>query len=172
MREPAKPTPEEIAAKLQAENATLRNIIRDFHWMARRYADGRSSYAPGMFNRHVQALINIDFEFADNAPRFARDGMGRDFDGLTEADTRAAEADMPRAFQQHVEESTRRKQRLVNDAAEAEREATVAFLRREAVTTPINDQERWQVLKGVADVIEGGGLLPWNADKHPIKVRP
>ena len=110
-------------AKLKGEIATLRNIIRDFHWMARRYADGRSSYAPGMFNRHVQALINLDFEFADNAPRFARDGMGRDFDGLTEADTRAAEEDMPRAFQQHVEESTGRKQKLVDAAVTEEREA-------------------------------------------------
>ena len=37
-------------ARLRDENQQLRRIICDIHWMARRYATGRSSYAPSMFN--------------------------------------------------------------------------------------------------------------------------
>jgi hypothetical protein len=120
-------TLEEIA-RLRSENAALRNIVRDFHWMARRYADGRSSYAPGIFNRHVRALVGLDFEFASNAPLFARDGMGREFDGLTEQDRKAAELDMPKGHAQHAVETEERTTTAIREAekrgAEKEREVS------------------------------------------------
>lgn len=47
------------------EEAALRAAITDFHWMARRYVDGRRSYAVGLFNRHVQDLLDLGFKFKD-----------------------------------------------------------------------------------------------------------
>lgn len=41
------------------ENAKLREICRDLHWMARRYADGRSTYAPDIVNRAADYLVSI-----------------------------------------------------------------------------------------------------------------
>lgn len=38
-----------MADGIGAEPA-LRRAVRDMHWMARRYCDLRSSYAPGLFN--------------------------------------------------------------------------------------------------------------------------
>jgi hypothetical protein len=74
--------------------ANIKNAVRDIHWMARRYADGRCSYAPGMFNGRVRDLMAAGFELGQ--PLFARDGMGRAFDGLTEEEVAGAEEDMPR----------------------------------------------------------------------------
>ena len=34
-----------------------RRFIRDTFWMARRYANGRSTYAPGMYNDALAAVI-------------------------------------------------------------------------------------------------------------------
>lgn len=36
--------------QLENENQILKSIIKDIWWMARRYADGRLTYAPGLFN--------------------------------------------------------------------------------------------------------------------------
>jgi hypothetical protein len=68
--------------------ANIKNAVRDLHWMGRRYADGRCSYAPGMFNGRVRDLLAAGFELGE--PLFARDGMGRAFDGLTEDEVAAA----------------------------------------------------------------------------------
>lgn len=84
----------------------LNEIIRDLHWMARRYADGRSSYAPTLVNRHAKDLIEMGYDL--KSPLFARDGMGRAFDGLTEAEVSAAEEDMPRGMQQVITEQEAR----------------------------------------------------------------
>lgn len=46
-------------ARLRAENQQLRWIICEIHWMARRYATGRSSYAPSMYNDAIQVAINL-----------------------------------------------------------------------------------------------------------------
>lgn len=81
---------------MKDDSAILRDAVRDLHWMARRYADMRSSYAPGMFNRHTRALLAAGVDL--KAPHFARDGMGRSFDGLTEQEVQAAAEDMPRGF--------------------------------------------------------------------------
>lgn len=37
----------------------LTSIILDIHWMARRYADGRQSYAGGMFNRAMDEALAL-----------------------------------------------------------------------------------------------------------------
>ena len=84
----------------------LEKIIYDLHWMARRYADERSSYAPGLLNQHVKALISLGYILEE--PLYARDGMGRQYDGLTEADVKAAEEDMPIAHKQNVTETDER----------------------------------------------------------------
>lgn len=62
-------------------------IIMDLHWMARRYADLRSSYAPGVVNRATRWLLEHSLPVNQCAEGiiWARDGMGRRFDGLTEA---------------------------------------------------------------------------------------
>lgn len=42
--------------------AELMSVIQDIWWMARRYADGRLSYAPGMFNRAINKAMNNGLE--------------------------------------------------------------------------------------------------------------
>jgi hypothetical protein len=37
----------------------LENIILDIHWMARRYANDRRSYAPGSFNRTMDRALEL-----------------------------------------------------------------------------------------------------------------
>ena len=72
--------------KLEAENAALRKIATDFHWMARRYADGRSSYVTRMFNENTRAMLRMEVEVNSTADEiiWARDAMGRGFDGLSD----------------------------------------------------------------------------------------
>ena len=73
---------------LKARCLALESIIKDIHWMARRYADGRSTYATGMFNdaTRLALRLGLDLRTARSADKtvFARDGMGRAYDGLTE----------------------------------------------------------------------------------------
>lgn len=70
--------------------------LMSLHWMARRYADGRSSYSPGLFNGITRKLLAAGAEL--KTPHFARDGMGRRFDGLTDEQVADAAQDMPRGF--------------------------------------------------------------------------
>ena len=74
--------------QLQAENEALREIVADFHWMARRYADGSRTYATSMFNDRTRQLLRMGVKLNPSADYiiWARDGMGRRFDGLTEAE--------------------------------------------------------------------------------------
>ena len=68
---------EAIAGRLTAERDEARAIVRDIHWMARRYADGRQSYAAGMFNDAVRKAYEagwLEHTIADE-PAYARDGM-------------------------------------------------------------------------------------------------
>lgn len=75
--------------KLKEENEALKKIIEDTLWMALRYVDGRSTYAPHLFNRAVHKLDELglghlyDGERAENNRRFARDGMLGDWDPVT-----------------------------------------------------------------------------------------
>lgn len=45
--------------QLRQRCEALEKIAHDLHWMARRYADGRRSYAPGLFNDHTRALLEM-----------------------------------------------------------------------------------------------------------------
>ena len=62
-------------ARLRAENQQLRRVIFEIHWMARRYATGRSSYAPSMFNDALKVAIDLGCDIkpdpADNNKIFA-----------------------------------------------------------------------------------------------------
>lgn len=63
----------------------LIEIINELHWMARRYADGRSTYAPVTFNECTRKLLKRGIKL--NKPDkvlFATDGMGRNYDRLSE----------------------------------------------------------------------------------------
>jgi hypothetical protein len=66
--------------KLRDENEDLKMIILDVMWMAFRYVDGRSTYAPAMFNLAVHKLDSLGLSHlyaGDTAAnrRFAKDGM-------------------------------------------------------------------------------------------------
>lgn len=69
------------------KNTTLTNlkaIVIDLHWMARRYVDGRQSYATSTFNEHTRALIAMGLKLNTNdGTIWARDRMGRAYDGLS-----------------------------------------------------------------------------------------
>ena len=45
--------------KLKDENEDLKMILIDVMWMAFRYVDGRSTYAPAMFNMAVHKLDSL-----------------------------------------------------------------------------------------------------------------
>ena len=70
----------------------LIEIIIDFHWMARRYADGRMSYVSGLFNDHTRALefMGVSLNETADGTVFAQDGMGRVYDGLDDSHARLA----------------------------------------------------------------------------------
>ena len=55
--------------------------------MARRYADHRSSCVGSIFNDHTRTLLKLGVELntCDDII-WARDGMGRPYDGLSEAE--------------------------------------------------------------------------------------
>lgn len=88
----------------ERENEALRRIMRDFHWMGRRYCDGWSSSVARLFNRDVReltrelVLLGVRLHLTSDNTLFARDGMGRDVDGLTPeqvAEMEAAETAVP-----------------------------------------------------------------------------
>lgn len=61
---------------LKDENHNLREIIANIWWMARRYADGRSSYAPGLFNQCIEKAIANGVKIEDdNGTIYADDGQ-------------------------------------------------------------------------------------------------
>lgn len=67
------------------EIGTLRRIAVDLHWMARRYAEGRSSYATSLFNDHTRTLLRFGIEpniHGDGTP-WARDAMGPGYSALS-----------------------------------------------------------------------------------------
>jgi alkylhydroperoxidase/carboxymuconolactone decarboxylase family protein YurZ len=74
--------------QLQADNEALREIAADLHWMARRYADNSQTYATDMLNQRTRQLLRMGVKLNAGADRiiWARDLMGRGFDGLTEAE--------------------------------------------------------------------------------------
>lgn len=85
---------------------------RDLHWMARRYADGRQTFAPLTFNRLTRPLLAAGVirpsEQQPDETVWARDGSGkRSCDGLTDAKA-AAGADWINRNQRMIEQEWRR----------------------------------------------------------------
>ncbi len=68
-------------ADLQRQYDELKQAFLDIHWMARRYADGRRTYAVGMMNDATRTALAQGIDLPK--PWFARDGSGRAFDGLS-----------------------------------------------------------------------------------------
>ena len=72
-------------AEVRAENRQLREACLDLQWMARRYADGRGSYAVGVVNAITRYFVSIGMPILKDPiakTMFARDAMGRNFDRL------------------------------------------------------------------------------------------
>lgn len=74
--------------QLELENHQLRHIVADLQWMARRYANGRRTYATAILNDHTRALLRMGAVLNPTGDEiiWARDGMGRAYDGLTDAE--------------------------------------------------------------------------------------
>lgn len=75
------------------EEESLRRIVVDLHWMARRYCDGRMSAAPTIFNQHTRTLLKLGVPLNPLGQEtiWARDGMGRAYDGLTDEEASQGE---------------------------------------------------------------------------------
>ncbi len=63
----------------------LAEIVRDLHWMARRYADMRQSYAVSTFNVHTMRLVRAGLTLNPCAEDelFAKDAQGPKYEGVT-----------------------------------------------------------------------------------------
>jgi hypothetical protein len=81
-----------LAKELKRENEQLKKIIVDIAWMARRYADGRKTYAVGMYNDACFDAVNLGCrirpDFAEDGKLFARDGMESMENGMFLLDTK------------------------------------------------------------------------------------
>lgn len=63
----------------------LIRVVVELHSIARRYADGRRSYITSMFNSHTRFLLDLGFPLLKpDGTLWARDTMGRIYDGLSE----------------------------------------------------------------------------------------
>lgn len=101
---------------LQAENGLLRKAIRDNWVWARRYCDGRMTYATSGYNDATRALMAAGVlppDWADPMAEtpWARDGMGAGPGGLSAAEHdrgRPVEAWQRRATDEQVAEVERR----------------------------------------------------------------
>lgn len=87
--------PKHQSTESLAQISSLKQIATDLHWMARRYCDGRQSYAVGMFNDITRRLIAMGVLLNPTADGtvWARDAGGRAFDGLS--DQEAAQGNTP-----------------------------------------------------------------------------
>lgn len=102
----------------------LRAIARDLHWMARRYADGRRSYATSLLNEHTRALLaqGVDLNPTADGTIWARDADGRGCDHLTDEEAAAGRPpDWWHRGPDAREEIDRLSADLANERARAER---------------------------------------------------
>lgn len=61
--------------KLQTQNEYFKEAVAEIWWMARRYANGRSTYAPHQFNTVTQSLRDFGLlTGTDNGELWASDG--------------------------------------------------------------------------------------------------
>lgn len=62
--------------ELQNRIDNLEYIIQETLWMARRYADGRSTYAPGTVNKCIDKALEIGIDLSGPPEEmYASDGM-------------------------------------------------------------------------------------------------
>ena len=97
-----------IAAEILTEYVKLKEIIESTFWMARRYADGRCTTAPSTVNASVRTLLDMGVELRPDGlsgTLFARDGMGRRFDGLTEEEAGSGEYENRHPSRDDLEET-------------------------------------------------------------------
>jgi len=59
--------------KLQKQNLALKIVVKDIWWMAQRYANGRCTYAPTMYNLAIDFAIKNGFK-PDSKDVYAEDG--------------------------------------------------------------------------------------------------
>lgn len=60
--------------RLERERDEAREIVREIWWMARRYADGRNTYAPKMFNDAIHIAEKAGWLIdRDNGEVYAKD---------------------------------------------------------------------------------------------------
>lgn len=74
-----------LAADAATVTGALLDVVLDARWMATRYADGRSTYAPGEINRGTRLLLALGAQITPDpitGSVWARDGMY----GLVETD--------------------------------------------------------------------------------------
>lgn len=70
----------------RVDQQRLKHILKETLWMARRYADGRSSYVVSQFNEAIHELDLMGLpelnpgDPAANGKRFADDGMFGNYD--------------------------------------------------------------------------------------------
>jgi hypothetical protein len=71
-------------AALAAENEELREMMRTLQIFAKRYADGRSTYAATQVNEITRRLLEMGvvLNSGGEGTVWAKDGGGRGFDGL------------------------------------------------------------------------------------------
>lgn len=79
---------EGLVLRIDADTRRLRaleRIVADTLWMARRYADGRQSYATGMYNDAARLALSIDvLGTPPDGTWWAEDAGGREFSRLSE----------------------------------------------------------------------------------------
>jgi hypothetical protein len=62
--------------KIAEENQKLRHIIQETLWMARRYADGRSTYTPETVNKCIDKALELGIDMSGPPEEmYASDGM-------------------------------------------------------------------------------------------------
>jgi hypothetical protein len=60
---------------LRRENEKLKSLLGETLWMARRYADGRSTYAPSIVNESIDFAVSLGVRIdPDDGKMYASDG--------------------------------------------------------------------------------------------------
>lgn len=177
----------QATAELRAENFELKQIAHNLHWMARRYADGRCTYAPGMVNDAVRQLqrMGVDLNICAERTPWARDGMGPGYSGLSAEEYALGEpVDGWNGFVK-TEEMEALCQMLKSRESElAQAKAQLAALRAVLqakcdvdyhASDAIADSGQWEGLKEYCrlhnEALEVLGNTQATADAHDAKVR-
>lgn len=149
-----------------SDEATLRAIVRDFHWQARRYMDGRRTGAK-QFNDHTRALLAMGVRLspAGDGTLWARDADGRAYDGLSDA-----EAAQGRPLDEHTVRAWRDEDAAVYRALLAALVATepIAYEQRGARCV-MCDGEYDRLPRGRMG-IQHADTCPWLAAKQALGV--